>query len=113
MPIQADQLEFAWGVWAHHGVLWVAQHLGMQFGTVAAIYAWHRVGYLSRCLQLNLLMVPTGRCVDDFFGAGRAGVVLTGGVASLRTLSFTDSILFTQAKAAKYSGGQLREILRS
>lgn len=39
VPVAADHLETAWAVWVHQGLLWVAQHKGMPFGTVSAVYA--------------------------------------------------------------------------
>ena len=141
VPIKADQLEFAWGVWAHQGVLWVAQHLATQFGTIGAVYSWHRVGYLLKLLIARLFLVPASRYVDDFFGANRAGVALTGGVVlsilasllgfpcdegkdsdhstamtvlgALRTLSFADRVLFTRVDLEKAAKyqRQLREML--
>ena len=52
----------------------------MPFGTVSAVYAWHRIGHMLKTIVLRLFKAPMARFVDDFFGASRVGVKLTGGV---------------------------------
>ena len=52
VPISSMHLDLAWVVWASEGAVWVAQHLGMPFGTVSAVCAWHRVGHAS-CFVLH------------------------------------------------------------
>lgn len=79
VPICSHQLDLAWVVWASEGQLWAAQHLGMPFGTVSAVYAWHRVGHALLLIILKLFLAPLGRYVDDFFGTSRSGVQLCGG----------------------------------
>ena len=59
--------------------LWLAQHRGMQFGATSAVYAWRRIGNLIAWLLMVQARFPVGRCVDDFFGASRAGVTWAGG----------------------------------
>ena len=80
VPVKAAHLEFAGAVWMDRGLLFVAQHKGMPFGTVSAVYAWHRVGHVLRTLVRRLFRAPSARYVDDFFGVGRVGVALSGGV---------------------------------
>ena len=80
VPVAPEHLQFIWGVWADQGTLWVAQHKGTPFGTIAAVYSWHRVGHLLKLLVLMLFLAPVCRYVDDFFGASKVGVKLTGGV---------------------------------
>ena len=89
VPVAPEHLEFMWGVWVHDGTVWVAQHQGSPFGTVAAVYAWHRVGFFLLLIVLVLFRAPGNRYVDDFFGASKRGVRLTGGVI----LSILASIL--------------------
>ena len=79
VPICVNHLDLAWVIWASGGQLWAAQHLGMPFGTVSAVYAWHRVGHALLFLVLKLFRAPLGRYVDDFFGASRSGVQFCGG----------------------------------
>ena len=74
VPVRADHLVFAWTVWLHKGGLMVAQHKGMPFGTVSAVYAWHRVGFMLCCILRALFLCPAARYVDDFFGASRLGI---------------------------------------
>ena len=112
VPVAADHLEFMWCVWMHAGILWVAQHLGAPCGTVAAVYAWRRVGHLLG-LVLRLFCAPTPRYVDDFFGASRIGVRLTGGVvlsvlASLLGFPCDDSKSADQAVAMTVLGSLCR-----
>ena len=80
VPICAEHLEFAWVTWLDAGIIWIAQHLGMPFGTVRAVYAWHRLGHSLLFLVLVVMKAPVGRYVDDYFGASRQGVTMTGGV---------------------------------
>ena len=80
VPVKAEHLEFAGAVWMDHGVLLIAQHKGMPFGTVSAVYAWHRVGHMLRTLVRCLFRAPCARYVDDFFGVDRVGVQLSGGL---------------------------------
>ena len=77
VPIKAQHLEFAWAVWMHEGLLWVAQHRGMPFGTVSAVYAWHRVGHMLQAIVSKIFRAPVARYVDDFLGASKD---LSGGV---------------------------------
>lgn len=99
VPILSTHLEFAWGVWAGQGLLWVAQHKGMPFGTISAVYAWRRVGHMLQQLVLRLFKAPVARYVDDFFGVSRVGVNLTGGVL----LSFLCHLLGFPTDPAKDS----------
>ena len=80
VPILAAHLEFAFVAWWHDNEVWISQHLGMPFGTVSAVYAWHRVGHALLFLVMVLCKAPMGRYVDDYFGACRQGVTYTGGV---------------------------------
>ena len=52
----------------------------MMFGSVAANNAWHRVGSFARAIVRRHFFCPVARYVDDFFGASREGVAMTGGV---------------------------------
>ena len=79
VPIFAGHLDLSWVVWISEGVRMAAQHVGMPFGTVSAVYAWHRVGHALLMLVLLLCKAPLGRYVDDYFGASRVGVQLSGG----------------------------------
>ncbi|CAE7673108.1 YRB2 [Symbiodinium necroappetens] len=74
VPIKSEHMQFAWTVWMHLGCLLVAQHTGMPFGTVSAVYAWHRVGFMLCHVVRVLFLCPAARYVDDFFGASRRGV---------------------------------------
>ena len=74
VPIRVAHLVFAWTVWLHDSCLMVAQHKGMPFGTVSAVYAWHRVGFMLCSILQALFLCPAARYVDDFFGASRLGV---------------------------------------
>ena len=79
IPIRSDHLDLAWVAWWADNGIWVAQHLGMPFGTVSAVYAWHRMGHALLLIVMVLFKVPMGRYVDDYFGANREGVTCTGG----------------------------------
>ena len=77
VPVAAEHHEFAWTVWKSHGQLWISQHFGMPFGTVSAVYAWHRVGHMMWLFLVRLFKAPACRYVDDYFGASRAGVIFS------------------------------------
>ncbi len=51
----------------------------MPFGAVGAVYGWHRFANLYLAALRRLLFVPSAKFVDDFYGAGRDGVRLSGG----------------------------------
>ena len=57
-----------------------APHLGMPFGAVASVIAWHKFGAMHIWILRRLALVPVARYVDDFFGANRPGVTWTGGM---------------------------------
>ena len=80
VPILARHIDRAWVVWMSENGCWVASHLGMPFGTVSAVYAWHHSGHALQSSVLVLCKAPLGRYVDDFFGASRVGVRFSGGV---------------------------------
>eukprot|EP00972_Heterocapsa_arctica_P097744 14421070-Heterocapsa_arctica.AAC.1 len=46
LPILASHLDLSWVVFLVAGCCMAAQHLGMPFGTISAVYAWHRTGAL-------------------------------------------------------------------
>ena len=79
VPIFVEHLDLAWIVWLCAGLTWTAGHVGMPFGTVSAVYAWHRVGHALFSIIVKCLKAPMGRYVDDYFGASRSGVEWNGG----------------------------------
>ena len=82
LPVDQSFKDLCWVVFLHNGVAWCSQHLGMPFGSVSAVYAWHRFGGFISWLLVNILKAPVARYVDDFFGASAYGVLCTGGVAA-------------------------------
>ena len=89
IPVRVEHHCFAWTVWIHEGCLLVAQHKGMPFGTVSAVYAWYRVGFMLCRILRALFMCPSARYVDNFFGASRASVQWNAG----RILTVISSLL--------------------
>ncbi|CAJ1450925.1 unnamed protein product [Effrenium voratum] len=79
VPIQADHHDLAWTVWKSHGQIWVSQHFGMPFGTISAVYGWHRVGHMLWLILVRFFLAPANRYVDDYFGASRSGVTWSSG----------------------------------
>jgi hypothetical protein len=61
VPILAAHLDLAWVVWRALGLLWVSQHRGMPFGTISAVYGWHRVGHALWWLLMILFKAPAAR----------------------------------------------------
>lgn len=79
VPVAMTHWEFAWVVWLHEGVYMTAQHTGIPFGAVAAVYSFHRAGgFLCKILR-KAFRCPAARYVDDFFGVSRAGVLYHAG----------------------------------
>ena len=66
-------------VWMVGGNLLCAEHYGMPFGSVASVWAWHRVGNLLELVVVVLALAPIFRYVDDFFGASLCGIFWSGG----------------------------------
>ena len=79
VPIQVDHLEFAWVAFMWRGMAWMAQHMGMPFGTTSAVHSWHRLGALLLAFVVRACLAPAARYVDDFYGASVAGVHWSGG----------------------------------
>ena len=88
-PILADHLRFAWVVWQDAGELLAAQHVGMPFGAIAAVHAFHRLGAFMAAVVRRGALAPLGRFVADSFGASKRGVFWTGG----RLLSEQSSLI--------------------
>jgi hypothetical protein len=99
IPIFKDHLDLTWVAWWSAGRSWVAQHLGMPFGTVSAVYAWHRMGHALLLMVLVLMKAPLGRYVNDYFGASKDGVCFTGGVC-LTIVATLIGLPTDEAKAA-------------
>lgn len=79
VPIAQKHLDLSWVVFLAYGVAYAAQHRGMPFGTISAVYAWHRVGGFLLALLRRLFLTPACRYTDDYFGVCRKGVKNTGG----------------------------------
>jgi len=79
VAIAAEHLDLSWVVFVHRGLHFVAQHIGMPFGTVSAVYAWHRVGAMLLAVLRRICKAPAARYVDDYFGCSKKGVYWTGG----------------------------------
>eukprot|EP00435_Cladocopium_sp_Y103_P044779 s1987_g12.t1 len=106
VPIQDSHLEFAWTVWPHEGVLMIAQHKGMPFGTISAVHAWHRVGYFLSAILLQVFKCPVARYVDDFFAASRKGLTYHAG----RVLSVISRLLGFPTDSAKDADDAIRMV---
>ena len=81
LPIAPSFHDLCWVVFMHEGIAWASCHYGMPFGSVSAVYAWHRMGGFVWWLIVKILKIPLARYVDDFFGASKEGISVTGGVA--------------------------------
>ena len=79
IPIARQHLDLTWVVFLAFGVAYAAQHRGMPFGTISAVYAWHRVGGFLLCILRRLFLAPGCRYTDDYFGCNRKDVQFTGG----------------------------------
>ena len=79
LPISHQHHDLCWVAFLVHGIGYAAAHRGMPFGTISAVYAWHRVGGFLLAIVRRMFLAPGGRFVDDFFGCNRRGVKLTGG----------------------------------
>ena len=79
LPVRAEHVFLVWIVWMSGGTKTAAPHLGMPFGAVASVVAWHRVGAWLAKVVMIAARAPMARYVDDYFGASRLGVKWTGG----------------------------------
>ena len=79
VPVYHGHLDLSWVVWCSLQVMFTSQHRGMPFGTISAVYAWHRIGYALQWILLRHLKAPCGRFVDDFFGVSKDGVYWSAG----------------------------------
>ena len=59
--------------------VWLGLHLAAPFGWVSSCFSFHRLGEFPVAVMIRLFKAPTGRYVDDFYGAGRFDVRWIGG----------------------------------
>ena len=52
IPIRVAHLDLSWVAFLFAGIAWAVQHVGMPFGSTAAVYAWHRMGAFLLCAVL-------------------------------------------------------------
>ena len=104
IPVFQGHLDLSWTIWMHEGLLYIAQHRGMPFGTISAVYAWHRIGHALLCMILVIFLAPVARYVDDFFGASKEGITWTGG----RILSVLSKLLGFDSDDAKDADDAIR-----
>ena len=79
LAIATEHQDLSWVAFMAQGVAMVAQHLAMPFGTTSAVHAWHRTGAFLLAAVRRLCLAPAARYVDDYFGASKEGVTMTGG----------------------------------
>ena len=79
LPVRTEHLFLVWVVWMSSGEKVAAPHLGMPFGAVASVVAWHRVGSWLAKVIMTVARAPMARYVDDYFGASKRGVKWSGG----------------------------------
>ena len=79
MLVKRSHSRFAWSVFPARGGLWVIEHFGLPFGSIAANHAWHRTGSLMRWIVRQKFPAPIARFVDDYFGISREAVYWHGG----------------------------------
>ena len=78
IPIMAHHLWACWIAFMCGGDVWVAQHMAMPFGALAAVHAWERIGALLCHIACRLLRMAVFRYVDDYFGCERPAVLEHG-----------------------------------
>ena len=79
LAIRREHLHLFAMLWCFEGCVYRADHVAMPFGTVGAVYGWHRFANVYLAALRRLFLVPAAKFVDDFFGAGRSGVKWTAG----------------------------------
>ncbi len=104
IPVFQGHLDLSWTIWLHDDLLYVAQHRGMPFGTISAVYAWHRIGHALLRMILVIFLAPVARYVDDFFGASKEGITWSGG----RILSVLSKLLGFDSDDAKDADDAIR-----
>ncbi len=58
LPVCSDNLELSWVVFLAADVRHIVQHRGMSFGTVSAVYAWHRAGSFLLTVVRRVFKAP-------------------------------------------------------
>ena len=75
VPVYKHHLDLSWVIWLRMGVMFTARHVGMPFGTISAVCAWHRIGFALQWLLVEHLKAPCGHFVDDFFGVRKDSIL--------------------------------------
>ena len=78
-PLHQHQVWCSWSAWKVGNEVWMSRHFASPFGWVSSCFSFHRLGEFIVAILVRFLLVPAGRYVDDFYGAGRAGVHWSGG----------------------------------
>ena len=78
VPIAAEQRRYGRIVFKHRGVVLVAGHVCMPFGSVASVHNWDRIGSFLCALGRKLLKIPLSRYVDDFMAGDRKASIDAG-----------------------------------
>ena len=69
LPVDPEHCEFAWVIFEFKGKIVAVRHKAMPFGTISAVYAWHRAGAFYRAVLRRFLKAPTARYVGDILGS--------------------------------------------
>ena len=99
IPICVKGLQFAHVCFVFEGHYWACRQLGMLFGCVAAVLSFHRLGNFLQEMIRKKFMAAIARYVDDFFGAAKVGVRMTGGRV-LSQMGVLMGIFCDEAKSA-------------
>ena len=67
VPLDAAHRLLAMVVFWAAGVLYASMHYAMPFGSLAAVYAWERLAVALWNIVTQILFVPSGKYVDDFY----------------------------------------------
>ena len=79
LPIAAAHLLMMSVVWMMHGEIFISDHIGLPFGSIGAVYGWHRFSKFYTSIARRIFRLPTANFVDDFFGASAAKRKRSGG----------------------------------
>ena len=55
LPVYFRHLKFMVVAWMYKQRLWTSRHTGLPFGSVGAVYGWHRFAYLYRAVLVRSL----------------------------------------------------------
>ena len=58
--------------WKSENEIYIAKQRALPFGSIRAVYGWHRFANLYGAIARILMLIPVAKFVDDIFGTDKA-----------------------------------------